>query len=80
MKKRRRHTHTAIERGGNTLNAFKHFRTENGSIQGQNLALTGLCVPMGQERGEIRAGWERGGNCGCGTESGRLVFKAHRRV
>jgi len=33
------------ERGGNNLNGFKDIRTENGSRQGQNLALTGLCVP-----------------------------------
>jgi len=36
---------TAVERGGNNLNVFNDFRTENGSSQGQNLALTGLFVP-----------------------------------
>ena len=36
---------TPAERVGNHLNGFEDFRTENGSSQCQNLALTGLCVP-----------------------------------
>ena len=36
---------TAAARGGNNSKGFKDFRTENGSRQGQNLALTGLYVP-----------------------------------
>ena len=36
----------AVERGGNNLNSSKDFRTDNGSSQGQNLALTGLYVPF----------------------------------
>ena len=35
----------AVERGGNVLKVFKTFVTENGSRQGQNLALTVVCVP-----------------------------------
>ena len=33
------------ERGGNRLNGFHDCRTENGSSQGQILALTAFCVP-----------------------------------
>ena len=33
-----------VERGGNNFNDDKDFRTENGSNQGPNWALTGLCV------------------------------------
>ena len=36
--------YTVAERDENK-NGFKDFRTEKGSRQGQNLALTGLCVP-----------------------------------
>ena len=36
---------SAAEREGNSLNGFKDLRTENGSSQGQNPALTGLFVP-----------------------------------
>ena len=35
----------AHEREENKFNNCEGFRTENGSSQGQNLALTGLCVP-----------------------------------
>ena len=35
----------ASEWGGDNLNGVQDFRTENGSSQGQNLALTGLIVP-----------------------------------
>ena len=35
----------AVGRDGNNLKDVKDFRAENGSRQGQNLALTGLCVP-----------------------------------
>ena len=31
--------------GRNTLHGFRGFHIENGSSQGQNPALTGLCVP-----------------------------------
>jgi len=36
---------TAVERMGNNLKGVKNFRTENGSSQGPNLALTVLFVP-----------------------------------
>ena len=36
---------TAGERGGNNLNGFQDFRTENGPRHGRNLALTGVFVP-----------------------------------
>ena len=45
------YVYTAAERGGNTLKGFKDVRTENGSSQGQNLALTGLLVPTSLDRG-----------------------------
>jgi len=35
-----------IHRGGNTLNGFTDFRSESGASQGQNLALTGVFVPI----------------------------------
>jgi len=44
-------TMAAGERGGNNLNGFEDFRTENGSSQGQNLALTGLFVPSSIDSG-----------------------------
>jgi len=42
---------SAAQRGGNTLNGFTDFRTENGSSQGQKLALTGLFVPSSLDSG-----------------------------
>ena len=36
---------TPLEGGENTSEDFEDFLTENGSSQGQNLYLTGLCVP-----------------------------------
>ena len=36
---------TASGRRGENLNSFNDVRTENGSSQGQNLALNGLFVP-----------------------------------
>jgi len=36
---------TAAERGGSNSKGFQDFRTENGSRQGQILALAVLCVP-----------------------------------
>ena len=42
---------SVVELGGNHLNYFTDFRTENGSIQGQNLALTGLFVPSSLDSG-----------------------------
>ena len=36
---------SATERGGNNLTGFKDFHLENGSSQGQNLALSAVCVP-----------------------------------
>jgi len=50
----------AGERGGNDLNGFKDDRTENGSNQGLNLALTCLCIPSwldsGSRLGMVAAG------------------------
>ena len=40
--------------GGNNSNGFQDFHTENGSRQGQNLALTGLCVPSWLDSGQLR--------------------------
>ena len=39
--------------GGKNLNGFGGFRTENGSSQGQDLALTILCVPYSLDSGMI---------------------------
>ena len=36
---------TASERGGNNVEGFTDFRTEDGSSPGQHLALTGLFPP-----------------------------------
>ena len=36
---------SAVDRGGNLLNGSTDFRTENGSSQGLNLAVTVLFVP-----------------------------------
>ena len=41
----------SAERGGNDLNGCQDFRTENGSSQGQNLALTVLYVPSSFDSG-----------------------------
>jgi hypothetical protein len=46
-------TPPAFERGGNNLNGFQEFRTENSSSQGRNLAMTVLCVPNSLEDGPI---------------------------
>ena len=35
---------SASERNGHNSDDFTDFRTENGSRQGQNMALTGFCV------------------------------------
>ena len=43
----------AVERGGNNLNSFADFCTENGSNRGQNLALTVLYVPCLLVRGLV---------------------------
>jgi len=47
---------SACERGGNNYKGFKDFRTENGSSQGQNLAVTGVSVPDPRHlrRGHLR--------------------------
>ena len=42
---------TAVERRGNTIKECEDFRTQNGSRQGQNLALTVLVVPSSLESG-----------------------------
>jgi len=42
---------SAGERGGNSLNDFRDMRTENGSNQGRNLALTLLFVPNSLDSG-----------------------------
>jgi len=39
------------EREGNTSISFEDFRTEIGSSQGQNLALTGVCAPSSLDCG-----------------------------
>jgi len=68
---------------GNNLTGVNDFRTENGSSQGQNLALTGLCVPSSFD------GIGGGGGEGAITLflrarilfllfRGGLVFRAHR--
>jgi len=44
---------TTVERVANNLNGFKVFRTENGSSQGQNLAMTGLCVLGSLDSGSL---------------------------
>jgi len=44
------------EREGNNLKVFKDFRTENGSSQGQNLAVTVLHVPSSLDSGPLRRG------------------------
>jgi len=41
----------ASERGVNHSNGLKDVRTEIGSSQGQNLALTGSCVPSSLDCG-----------------------------
>ena len=43
-----------VERRGNTLHGLRDFRTENGSRQGQKLALTVLCVPHSLDGVECR--------------------------
>jgi len=53
----------AAERGGNNLKGRDDFRAENGSSQGQNLALTGSFVPCSLESGQgppdvpLSSGW-----------------------
>jgi len=47
------HQRTASERRGINLNGFKDFRTDNGSSQGQNLALNGLFVPSSHDSGTV---------------------------
>ena len=42
---------SASEREGNTLDGFKDLRTENGSSQGHNLALTVVFVVRWFDRG-----------------------------
>ena len=44
-------SNSRVPRGWNNLNGLNHFRTENGSSQGQNLALTGLFVPSSLDSG-----------------------------
>jgi len=43
----------AAEQGGNTLHGSQDFRIENGSSQGQKLALTGLIVPSSLDDARI---------------------------
>ena len=62
---------TAVERGGNTLNGVKDFRTGNGSMQGQNLKYWFQVRSTADTR--VPSG------CGMATESG-TIFKAHRLV
>ena len=42
---------SAAEREGNKSNGFENIRRENGSSQGQILALTVLCVPNSLDSG-----------------------------
>ena len=50
---------SAPERAGNTFNACKDFRTENGSSQDQNLAVAGLFVPSSLDSGlHVCLQWE----------------------
>jgi len=42
---------TSIREGGENLKGFKDFRTENGSSQDHNLALTGLVFPSSLDSG-----------------------------
>ena len=42
--------------GGNNLHNFEDVRPENGSSQGQNLAVTGLCVPSWLDSGPAMQG------------------------
>ena len=49
--------------GGGNLKGFKDHRTENGSSQGQNLALTALCVPNSRDSGHTQS------SGGCRTAS-----------
>ena len=51
-----------IERGANTEHSLKGFRTEHGSSQGQNLALTGLYGPHSLD--SVREGNGGGGRRG----------------
>ena len=59
IKKRRRGAQAARRRlqasvsGGNGLNGFTDFHTENGSGQGQDLALTVLFVPVSLDSGKL---------------------------
>ena len=48
----------AAQRGENNLNTFNDVRTENGSSQGQNLALTGLCGPSSLDSGLLKIALE----------------------
>jgi hypothetical protein len=43
--------HTPLGSAGNSLNLFKDCRTENGSSQDQELALSGLIVPNSLDSG-----------------------------
>jgi hypothetical protein len=43
----------AVEPEGNNLNGLKDVRTENGSSEGQNLAVTGLGVPNSLDTGGL---------------------------
>ena len=43
------------QRGGNNLNGLKGFRSNHGSNQGQNLAMTGLFDPSSLDSGSVIA-------------------------
>ena len=47
-----KHALPTSERRGTNLNASKDIRTENGSRQGQDLAVTALRVPSSLDRGQ----------------------------
>jgi len=49
---------SAAERGGNILKGLTDFRPENSSSHGQNLALTGLGVPIRSTAEGQGSGWQ----------------------
>jgi len=61
-----------VARKENTLTDFKYFLTQNGPSQGQNLALTGLFVPM-RAICVAHVSGRRGGRLGM-SDCGRAVF------
>jgi len=86
--KRCRHS-SAAERRANNFNGFQDVRTENGSSQGHNLALTCLFVPSSLDSGprnpftvqfnkSILSDQQRGGGMPCAWLGRRLCFLSLR--